>query len=227
MAGQESTGGLWLKGRRRPGVWPGAGGAFQHLGERHCRARLRGGAGIWTRRCSGWCWAFLRSPAPCSGGSRQVPGETRRDFARLALQGSPVVPPRGRAHKGCPTPWGGRRWRKPLEPAAHSLHRPSPFHDLGKALPLSGSPDSTCGHWGFLKQGAHRCQGQRGAGEASSGRRDILCSHWRRPYTSFSPGGPSPRGSSPFLLQRSKGMCYCHLVGGQGARTRARASSAP
>lgn len=53
----------------------------------HCRA------GIWTRRWSGRCWAFLRAPAPCSGGSRQVPGETRQDSVRLALQGSPVVTP--------------------------------------------------------------------------------------------------------------------------------------
>lgn len=43
MVGQESTGGLWLKGRRPPGGWPGAVGAFQHLGERRRRARLPGG----------------------------------------------------------------------------------------------------------------------------------------------------------------------------------------
>lgn len=117
-----------------------------------------------------------------------------------------MAPPHGGEGAG-ESPWG-------LHPTPRT---DLPPHDLGKALPLSGSPDSTRGHWGFLKQGAHRCQGRRGAGQASSGRREPLCPHLRLPYASFSPGGPSPGAELTILAVEEQGDALLPFSGqGQG-----------
>lgn len=170
------------------------------------------------RRWSGWCWAFLRSPAPCSGGSRQVPGETRLCASFL---------PEAAHRKAAPPHGGGGRWQKPLGPASCSLHRLALPHDLGKALPLSGPLNATRGHGGFLKQGTHRCKGRRGAGAASSGRSEVLLPSETSlplvlPRWPQSPGGTRRSG-----CREARGFSTAIYWAGPGARTRAQARSAP
>lgn len=207
----------WLKGGRLREDGQVQGARFS-TSERDTAEPDGAGRAESARRWSGWCWAFLRSPAPCSGGSRQVPGETRLCASFL---------PEAAHRKAAPPHGGGGRWRKPLGPASCSLHRLALPHDLGKALPLSGPLEATRGHGGFLKQGTHWCKGRRGAGAASSGQSEVLLPSETSlplvlPRWPQSPGGTRRSG-----CREARGFSTAIYWAGPGARTRAQARSAP